>query len=664
MAVSYTVENRGLYFSDSNGKTHLGQQLTIEERLSQPFLIEGVLVSNSFSIDDQLGQLITCQWNEIADSKQKEKRVFNGYLTEVQELESQSDHDLKKYKITLRPWLWLLTLRKNSQVFQQKNLGAILSSIFDAAGFSGNYTLGTLPSDERNYCVQYNETDFDFVTRLLAEQGIHYYFTHTSKSHQLNLHDPNSPYDTAIVSKLDFIGARTGEQMLLTKWQPKLKVHAASISAANYDYENAKVVESGDTKSSNTIANNTKLVQYEFGTNSVKGDMTDLSSATAKTRLNQLQSDYSSVEAQSIVEDITLATQFSLSAHPDSSQLGDYAIEAVTHIITAAEQSVEYHNTFTCRPAKNLSFPQPIAKPVMDGLQSAVVIGSEVGQPQHDKEGRIKVQFHWDKVGGDSPSCWMRVVQPMASSGLGMQFIPRVGDEVLVSFVNNDPDQPVVMGSVYNGKNKPPYPDVNSTQSGIKTQLGKQSNEIRFDDKSDNEQLYIHAAKDHLVEIENNFTQTVTAEYSSTTEKAITITGNDDYSLTIAKTLSETAKEISIKADDKITLAVGSNSIEISSSGITLSCSKLTIDSSGDISASGSNVKIDSDLETKITAGTNLKATATAKTTVSGTSGVDVTSTAQVKVSGTAGAEVSSSALTKVSSSGITQVSGSLVQVN
>jgi type VI secretion system secreted protein VgrG len=245
-----------------------------------------------------------------------------------------------------------------------------------------------------------------------------------------------------------------------------------------------------------------------------------------------------------------------------------------------------------------------------------------------------------------------------------MQFIPRIGDEVLVSFVNNDPDQPVVIGSVYNSKNKPPYPEVNSSQSGIKTQLGKLANEIRFDDKTDKEQLYFHAAKDHVIEVENNFTQTVTAEFSSTTEKAIAIIGKDDYSLSVTKTLSETAKEISIKADDKITLAVGGNSIEISSSGITISCDKLTIKSSGDIAASGANVKISSTADTKISAGANLKGSATAKVSLAGTAGTEISSTAQVKISGTAGAELSSTALTKISSSGITQISGSLVQVN
>lgn len=664
MAISYQVENRGLYFSDASGNTHLGHQVTIEESLSTPFLIQGILVSNNFSTEDQLGQLITCHWNEVADNKQKEKRVFNGYLTEIQLLESQSDHEYQRYQITLRPWLWLLTLRKNSQVFQQVTLSAILTSIFNDAGFSGNYTLGTLPSDERNYCVQYNETDFDFVQRLLAEQGIHYYFTHNNKSHQLTLHDPNSPYEKATISKLEYIASRTGEQLLLKKWQPILKVHSASISTVNYDYESTKLIDSGDTKSSNKIANNTKLTQYEFGTNSIKGDMSDLTSDTAKIRLNQVQSDYSSVEAESIVEDITLATQFSLSAHPDSKQLGDYAIESITHSIEAAEQSVKYHNNFICRPISSPSFPQPITKPAINGLQSAVVIGGDVGQPQHDVSGRIKVQFYWDKVGGDSPSCWIRVAQTMASASLGMQFIPRIGDEVLVSFVNNDPDQPVVIGSVYNSKNKPPYPEVNSSQSGIKTQLGKLANEIRFDDKTDKEQLYFHAAKDHVVEVENNFTQTVTAEFSSTTEKAIAIIGKDDYSLSVTKTLSETAKEISIEADDKITLAVGGNSIELSSSGITITCDKLTIKSSGDIAASGANVKISSTADTKISAGANLKGSATAKLSLAGTAGTEISSTAQVKISGTAGAELSSTALTKVSSSGITQISGSLVQVN
>ncbi|WDE05311.1 type VI secretion system tip protein VgrG [Thalassomonas viridans] len=664
MAVSYQFDNRGLYFTDSNGDIHLGHKLTIEEQLSAPFTITGILVSNNFVSADQLGQPITCHWNEIADNKQKEKRVFHGYLTEVQQLEPESEHNYARYRITLRPWLWLLTLRRNYRVFQQQNLSAILSSVFDDAGFSGNYTLGTLPSDERNYCVQYDETDFDFVTRLLAEQGIHYYFEHSSNSHQLTLHDPASPYEDAEVGKLDYISERSGEQQLISRWQPRLRVHSKSVNTVNYDYASSQLIESGDKTSSHTIANNQKLTQYHFGAHSVKGDISDVNSTVAENQLNKLQGDYSAVEGTSKVEELTLATQFSLANHPDSSQVGKYAIEAITHNIDASEQAVVYENNFVCRPAAYPGYPKACPKPQISGLQTAIVIGGDSGQPQHDASGRIKVQFHWDQVGGDSPSCWIRVAQPMASSSLGMQFIPRVDDEVLVSFVNSDPDQPVIIGSVYNSKNPPPYAELNSTQSGIKTQLGKTANEIRFDDKSDNEQLYFHAAKDYVVEVENNLTETITAEYSSTTEKAMTITGNDNYSLTVAKTLAEKAKEITITADDKITLTVGSNSIEISTSGIAISCDKLTIDSSGDIKMSGMNISSSSSAKTDISAGSNFSASASANAELSGSAGVTVSSSAQAKVSGSAGAELSSSAMTKVSSSGITQIQGSLVQVN
>lgn len=664
MSTSYQFENRGLYFSDSDGNTHLGESLTIQENLSEPFIISGILISNDFSLEQKLGQIFCCHWNEVVDDKQKEKRVFHGYLTEVQLLDGQSEDNYKKYSITLRPWLWLLTLRKNYRVFQQQNLATILASVFDDAGFSGNYTLGNLPSDERNYCVQYNETDFDFVQRLLAEQGIHYYFSHDSSGHQLKLQDPSCPYEDAEIAKLDYISSRTGEQSLVTKWQPQLKLHSAAISAVNYDYQTSQVINSGATSSSHEIANNTKLTQYEFGSNTITGDMTDLASTVANNRLNQLQRDYSRVEAESVVEELTLASQFTLSAHPDSNQLGSYIIEGVVHTISASDQSVEYHNCFVCRPVANPSTPKFRAKPVINGLQTAVVIGGDVGQPQHDVSGRIKVQFHWDAVGSDSPSCWMRVAQTMASASLGMQFIPRVGDEVLVSFVNNDPDQPIIIGSVYNSNNLPPYSELNSTQSGIKTQLGETANEIRFDDKTDNEQLYFHAAKDHLTEVENNLTQTIAAEYSSTTEKAITVVGNDNYSLTIAETLAEKAKTITITADDKLTLTVGSNVIELSTDGIEINCDKLSITSSGAVEVNGASIDLSSDAATSISAGSTFSASASTTAELSGDAGVTVSTSAQAKVSGDAGAELSSSAMCKVSSSGITQISGSLVQIN
>ncbi|MEI6893161.1 MAG: type VI secretion system tip protein TssI/VgrG [Colwellia sp.] len=664
MSTSYQLENRGLYFIDSNGIAHLGESLTISEKLSEPFVMEGILISNNFSLEQQLGHTFFCHWNEIIDDKQKEKRVFHGYLTEVILLDGQGDNDYKKYSITLKPWLWLLTLRKNYRVFQQQNLASILASVFDDAGFSGNYTLGNLPNDERNYCVQYNETDFDFIQRLLAEQGIHYYFSHNSSGHQLKLQDPSCPYEDADIAKLEYISSRTAEQSVLTKWQPQLKLHSAAISAVNYDYQTCQVIDSGQVNSAHDIANNKKLTQYEFGSNSITGDMTDLVSTVANNRLRQLQSDYSRVEADSTVEALTLASQFALSAHPDSAQLGNYIIEEITHHISASVQSVAYHNNFVCRAANQPSYPKSHAKPVINGLQTAIVIGGEVGQPQHDTSGRVKVQFHWDAVGSDSPSCWMRVAQTMASAGLGMQFIPRVGDEVLVSFVNNDPDQPIIIGSVYNSNNLPPYNELNSTQSGIKTQLGETANEIRFDDKKDNEQLYFHAAKDHFIEVENNLTQTIAAEFSSTTEKTMTVVGNDNYSLTIAETLAEKAKTITITAEDKLTLTVGNNVIELSSTGIDINCDKLSVTSSGAVEINGASIELSSDAATRINAGSTFSASASATAELSGDAGVTVSTSAQAKISGDAGAELSSSAISKVSSSGITQISGSLVQIN
>ena len=340
MAISYQFDNRGLYFTDSDNNIHLGHKLTIDEQLSTPFTITGVLVSNNFVAADQLGQPLSCHWNEIADNKQKEKRVFHGYLTEIVQLDAQSDQNYVHYQITLRPWLWLLTLRSNYRVFQQQTLSSILSAVFDDAGFSGNYTLGTLPTDERNYCVQYDETDFAFVQRLLAEQGIHYYFTFTSNSHQLTLHDPSSPYEDAEVSKLDYIGQRSGEQQLISQWQPRLRVHSKSVNTVNYDYASSQLIDSGDKTSSHTIANNQKLTQYHFGAHSVKGDISDVNSTIAENQLNKVQGDYSAVEAASQVEELTLATQFTLANHPDSSQVGKYAIESIIHTRDASVQAV------------------------------------------------------------------------------------------------------------------------------------------------------------------------------------------------------------------------------------------------------------------------------------------------------------------------------------
>lgn len=340
----------------------------------------------------------------------------------------------------------------------------------------------------------------------------------------------------------------------------------------------------------------------------------------------------------------------------------------------------------TCAPESHAYYPNAKTKPVIHGLQSALVAGSTAGEPACDTLGRVRIKFHWDKETGDKTSCWVRVAQGMAGSGYGMQFLPRAGQEVLVSFINGDPDQPVVVSSLYNSKHKPPYATANTTQNGIKTKLSGESNELRFDDKKDKESFYMHAAKDMTCEVVNdhsesvggemalsvtkNITQTVEKGYSITAKEDISTKTEKNYSLTATQKITETGKEITLKADDKITLKVGGSSIVMSSSKIEISSSTVVISGDSKISLEGGSLgmkgssmsmqssgalNLKSSSSVSISAGTNLSA--------KGTTGVSIKGL-NVDVKGDIGATLKGGVTAEASSGACTTVKGAIVMVN
>ena len=254
--------------------------------------------------------------------------------------------------------------------------------------------------------------------------------------------------------------------------------------------------------------------------------MDDLADRLVKSRLAQVERNYNAIDAETNSVDVTPGVYLEVSAHPDKSQQGDYLVISTQQVFEMDSQNAfSYTGHFSCVPKDNGHYPAHIEKPRVYGMQSATVAGKKEEEPASDDQGRIRIKFPWDvDADGDKTSCYVRVAQSMAGNGYGVQFIPRAEQEVLVSFIDGDPDQPVVTGTVYNSKHSPPYKTTDTTQSGIKTQLAGNSNELRFDDKKDNEQLYLHAAKDMLTEVENDSTKTIIGEQKTTVTKDSSLT--------------------------------------------------------------------------------------------------------------------------------------------
>ncbi|MDN3610112.1 type VI secretion system Vgr family protein [Vibrio ostreicida] len=660
MADKYSASASLISAKDYKNQEHTVSEFTVSQALSTPYEITATLVSSSFSVKDQLGQPLTVNRYSNESGSSKLQRSFNGMISRIEQIGLDANLTFMQYKVTLRPWFWLLTHTHAFRVYQNMSTKDIISDVFDNAGFKGKYTLSSLPSTKREYCLQYNESDFDFVTRLLAEEGLHYFFTHDSGDHSLVVQDGQSPFDKADVTKFDMQETPSGSLPLIKTWSPVMSFHGASVELTAYDYSQSKLVTSKAKTSSNTIANNTKLTSVHYPDLGISGDMTDLSSNLAKRRIEQIEQDYQSVIATAEHDMFDIATWFSLASHLDKSQLGDFS---VVQVFTHYTEDVRCNTTVTLLPKSTPSYPKPRSKKVIHGLQSATVAGSTAGEINQDDQGRVRIQFHWDtQASGDKTSCYVRVAQLMAGSGYGTQFIPRVGQEVLVSFIDGDPDQPIITGSVYNSKNAPPYKEANATKTGIKTKLTGQTNELYFDDKKDNELVYLHAAKDITQEVENNHTETVKGELSQTVTKTMAITTEDNYTLKVTKALSGNAKSITFEADDSIDLKVGSSTISISSSSISIEATNIDIKASSALNLEGVNVTSKATSANKIS-GTTTALEATSSNSIKGLS-IAMKASTTLTAEGSLSAEFKSGLKGTFDGGVLGELKGAIVKVN
>lgn len=442
------------------------------------------------------------------------------------------------YNITIVPHVWMLTQRSQSRIFQQLSVPDILRKVFD--GFEVKYELqGTF--NQRNYCVQYRETDFDFASRLMEEEGIFYFFEHRDGKDQMIIaNTPQSHRDCPNKSTIPFfvnIGEHEDFQSSVNTFLSGYNLQTGKVTLWDHNFQLPGKKLDKVRESRFEFGDNKKLENYDFpggyarkydgidkGGGDQAGELQKIfedNEATIKNTIEALDSRAEHISGTSDCSSLMAGCRFTLEAHPNNSLNGQYVLTEVTHsgeqsphYVSAEEVTDPYTNEFTCigygagkptfRPLRS------IEKPFIHGSQTAFVVGPPGEEIFTDKYGRIKVQFHWDREGqvDASSSCWVRVAQSWAGNKWGTMFIPRIGMEVLVHFLEGDPDQPIVTGCVYNPQTMPPYtlPD-EKTKSTIKSNSSKGGggfNEIRLEDKKGSEQIFIHGQKDLDVRIRND----------------------------------------------------------------------------------------------------------------------------------------------------------------
>lgn len=501
-----------------------------------------------------------------------QERKFNGYIKSFTFGEVKASN-LRHYHMVMVPWLWFLSQTNDHRIFQEKNTKEIVTQIFNDLGFS-DFDFKAAGGNKREYCVQHNESDLNFVSRLLEEDGIAYYFEHDDKKHKLVLVDQQNAYQDVAETNLEYSKGNTPNTQITT-WEHVYSFKKGKWSLNDYNFKEPKKDLNASTKTKSQYAKNDAYEHYEY-----PGFYdTTMGADLVKIRLDAEEGDRNIVKGASDCSSFFAGGKFKVAKHATSSEKGVYILTSVSHkasdnsYFSGGEGSSEYKNEFFCIPADVHFRPKKQhLKPIMKGPQSALVVGPAGEEIYIDEHNRIKVQFIWDREGkkDENSSCYLRVMQAWAGNQWGSSFIPRIGHEVIVSFLDGDPDRPLVTGSVYNGWNKPTYPS--KTQSGIKTRSTKDGtpqnyNELRFEDKKGDEQILIHAEKNFDTEVEND--QTLTVDHDRT--KTV---GNDENS-TIKNNRNKTVNNNQTESIGKNkTIDVGENHSESIGKNMTLSVGK------------------------------------------------------------------------------------------
>jgi type VI secretion system secreted protein VgrG len=610
------------------------ESLEGSESLSEPFLFALSMVTDQDTVD--ASAVVGKPAHVTLIDGDGNKRYIHGLVTRF----SQSE---RRCMAELRPWLWMLSLTLDCRIFQNKSVPDILRAVFGDCGQTDYRNDLVLSYPTLDYCVQFQETAFDFVSRLMEEAGIAYYFDHSESAHTLVMIDDPSKYPACPhADSLPFLPLPDDRD-----WLTDSRIGSADLSqgvtATKFQTDDYNFI-TPSTELKATAGNGSWLI-YEYpGRYNQKND----GDTVAKRRMEEIEALVKQLSGTSPVRHMTAGATFTITKHPSDAFNGKYALYSVRH----SARRREYGNILTSFPA-DVPFrpPRRTAKPRIAGSQTAIVVGPSGKEIWTDQYGRVKVQFHWDQNGkkDENSSCWVRVVHNWAGTSWGAFALPRVGQEVVVSFLDGDPDRPLVTGCVYNGDNPVPYalPDeqTKTTLKSNSSQGGGGFNEIRFEDAKDKEQIFVQAQKDMLIKILHDRTETVDHDDSITVknDRKLTISegnatfavskGNETHSVEGTRSLTVTKAEThSNKADFSQDVA-----------------GNFTLQVSGDITIKASGA-------VTIQAGTSL--------TVKSGTGLSAQAGTSLSLSGGTTMELKGSASGTVDGGGMLTVKGGLVKLN
>ncbi|MEO8345044.1 MAG: type VI secretion system tip protein TssI/VgrG, partial [Betaproteobacteria bacterium] len=489
--------------------TLMFRQFTGREEISRPFDWQLELLAEknaNIEPDALLGKDITIELKTQSGAP----RFFNGQVTRFAFVgrEVARESEIWRYEARLRPWLWYLTRESDFKIFQNKTVPEILDEVFAKYPYPVEKKLGGGHYRTWEYCVQYQETDFNFVSRLMEHEGIYYYFKHEMGRHTLVLandlskHVPCPGYDSVPYIPPD--RAAIADEEYIGSWQIAKEVDSGTFITDDFDFKKPRA---------ELLRPRMKPYSHPHGDHPIyewPGGYVEVADGEnyAKLRLEELQAPHESVTGEGNARGLAPGYLFTLKTCPRKDQNREYLILGMQYFVrdnpyhSGGEGHSDWRLLLTAQPTTVPYRPPRVTpKPLTNGPQTAVVVGKQDDEIYTDKYGRVKVQFHWDQYGqaDENSSCWIRVSSPWAGNKWGVIFIPRVGQEVIVDFIAGDPDCPIITGRVYNAEHMPPYElDKYKEYSAIKSHSTKHGgetnwNELRFYDYKGKEQVFIHA---------------------------------------------------------------------------------------------------------------------------------------------------------------------------
>ncbi|MGD8594773.1 MAG: type VI secretion system tip protein TssI/VgrG [Gammaproteobacteria bacterium] len=595
----------------------LFQRMTATEHMGRLFEYQLDVVSRdaNINLDNLLGQNVTVSLKMDGN----ESRFFNGFVSRFCFVGLAEN--FYSYQLTLKPWLWFLTRTADCRIFQKQKAPDIIKQVFRDQGFTDFEEKLSATYREWEYCVQYRETDFNFVSRLMEQEGMYYYFTHEDGKHTLVLSDSIEAHET--VSDYEEVPYYPPEETMrrerdhIYDWFLAQEVQPGTYALNDFDFEKPKADLNVKLKQPYGHVEDEYEV-FDYPGEYIKRDDGD---EYVRKRVEELHAQYAQAQGQGNARGLMVGALFTLTQYPRDDQNKEYLITSATYELQSDEygsaSSESAEQIFTCSfsaidSAQPFRSSRITPKPVVQGPQTAIIVGPSGQEIHTDKFGRVKVQFHWDREGksDENSSCWIRVSHPTAGKGWGAVQIPRIGQEVIVDFLEGDPDRPLVTGRVYNADLMPPFElPGGGMVSGMKsnsTPGGGGYNEISMNDTKGKEGMTIHAQYDRNSTIEHDDSLTVNNNRTVTIKNNATIKitdGNLDHDVATGTASYHVTSDVSEKFDatqkttvaGDITIVSTGGAIKIDAANkITLhtGASTIEMDSGGNIKIDGVNVSI------------------------------------------------------------------------